>query len=136
MPMPEAMASFGLVNVTSRPSRRIRPSSGWYRPYRMFMSVVLPAPFSPSSAWISPSSTTRSTWSLATTPRNRLVIPSSSSFRAPYPRVCSGLVVLGVDRDRSVLDALLDGVDLGLQVGRHLALEVVVRRDSHAAVLQ
>src|SRR5690348_15818994 len=46
------------------------------------MSVLLPAPFSPRSAWISPGSTTRSMWSLATSEPNRLVIPRSSSFTA------------------------------------------------------
>ena len=33
---------------------RISPSSGWRRPNRTFISVVLPAPFSPMMAWISP----------------------------------------------------------------------------------
>ena|SRR5436190_7605903 len=45
----------------------------------MFISVVLPAPFSPSSAWISPRRTSRSMWSLATTPGKRLVTPRISS---------------------------------------------------------
>ena len=35
------------------------------RPYRMFISVVLPAPFSPSRAWISPGRTSRLISSLA-----------------------------------------------------------------------
>ena len=43
------------------------------------MSVVLPAPFSPSSAWISPGRTSRSMWSLATTPGYRFVMPRISS---------------------------------------------------------
>ena len=36
------------------PSSGISPSSGAASPYRMFMSVDFPAPFSPRSAWISP----------------------------------------------------------------------------------
>ena len=39
--------------------------------------MLFPAPFSPSSAWISPAWTSKSTESLASTPGNRLVIPSS-----------------------------------------------------------
>ena len=38
----------------SRPSRRIRPSVGWYRLVSNLMKVVLPAPFSPTSARLCP----------------------------------------------------------------------------------
>src|SRR5829696_7420199 len=48
----------------------------------MFISVVLPAPFSPSRAWISPGRTSRSIRSLATTPGYRLLIPRISSAGA------------------------------------------------------
>src|SRR6266566_9470875 len=48
----------------------------------MFISVDLPAPFSPTSAWISPARTSRSTWSLATTPGKAFVMPRSSTARA------------------------------------------------------
>src|SRR5471030_2495279 len=41
----------------------------------MCESVLLPAPFSPSSACTSPTAASKSTRSLATTPGNRLVIP-------------------------------------------------------------
>jgi hypothetical protein len=44
----------------------------------MFISVVLPAPFSPSKAWISPPETSTVTSSFATTPGNRFVMPFSS----------------------------------------------------------
>src|SRR3954452_22919654 len=44
----------------------------------MFISVVLPAPFSPSSACTSPRRRSRSMWSLATVPGKILVIPRSS----------------------------------------------------------
>src|SRR3954453_1829490 len=43
------------------------------------MSVLLPAPFSPRSAWISPGSTTRSMESFAVKEPKRLVTPRSSS---------------------------------------------------------
>src|SRR6478736_8628945 len=45
----------------------------------MFESVDLPAPFSPSSAWTSPSAASKCTSSFATTPGNRFVIPRSST---------------------------------------------------------
>src|SRR5438094_212584 len=45
----------------------------------MFISVLLPAPFSPSRAWISPDSSSKSTWSFATTPGNALTIPLAAT---------------------------------------------------------
>ena len=47
MPMPWRIASVGDVIVTSWPLRKMVPSSGWYNPYRIFIRVLLPAPFSP-----------------------------------------------------------------------------------------
>ena len=68
----------GLRNCISRPSIRIVPSSGRCSPYSVFISVDLPAPFSPTIAWISPRRTVSSMSRLATTPGNRLVMPRSS----------------------------------------------------------
>ncbi len=76
---PRSMASCGLAISTGSPNRRISPASGIARPYRMFMRVVLPAPFSPSRAWISPARTSRSMPSLAVTPGYRFVMPRISS---------------------------------------------------------
>src|SRR5438874_604451 len=45
----------------------------------MFDSVVLPAQFSPRRACTSPSAASKSTWSFATTPGNRFVIPRSAT---------------------------------------------------------
>src|SRR5437870_7249740 len=45
----------------------------------MLDSVVLPAPFSPSSAWTSPAAASKSTCSFATTAGNRFVIPRSAT---------------------------------------------------------
>src|SRR5215212_5165177 len=39
------------------------------------MSVLLPAPFSPRSAWTSPGRRSKSTWSFARMPGNRLTMP-------------------------------------------------------------
>ena len=52
----------------------------------MFESVLLPAPFSPSSACTSPRAASKSTCSFATTPGKRFVIPvrrSSGGIFAP-----------------------------------------------------
>ena len=50
-----------------RPSRRISPRSPDEAPVMILISVDLPAPFSPISAWISPGSTRKSTFSSALT---------------------------------------------------------------------
>ena len=50
MPMPKDMASAGERSATFLPSMRMSPESGLIRPVSMFMSVLLPAPFSPRSA--------------------------------------------------------------------------------------
>src|SRR2546429_751963 len=53
------------------------PPSGRCTPPRMQISVDLPAPFSPTTAWISPRATSKSTPSSATVAPNRLVTPSA-----------------------------------------------------------
>src|SRR6476619_3244173 len=45
----------------------------------MFIRVLLPAPFSPSKAWISPERRSKSTSSLATMPGKALTMPRASS---------------------------------------------------------
>src|SRR5690242_9233914 len=82
MPIPAAMASFGERKCSSRPFTVIVPSSGRCMPYSVRISVDLPAPFSPTMAWISPARTSMLMSSLATTPGNRLVIPRSSTAGA------------------------------------------------------
>lgn len=79
MPMPRAMASPGLWNETCSPSTAMVPSSGFCMPYRIFIRVDLPAPFSPTRAWTVPRRTVMSMSWLATTPGNRLVMPRSST---------------------------------------------------------
>ena len=72
MPMPMAIASLADENFTGLPSIRISPDVGLYRPHSTFMSVLLPAPFSPRSVCTSPCSTVRHTSALASTPGNCL----------------------------------------------------------------
>src|SRR5947208_11429313 len=93
----------------------------------MVINVDLPAPFSPSSAWISPRPRSKSTASLARTPGNRFVMPRSSRTRgasaigidnptgagpepAPVGRACCRLL-RGRD-DLAAGDQLQDGVGL------------------------
>src|SRR3954452_8694811 len=111
MPMPIPIACDGDSTCTSSPSRSMRPSSGLWSPYRTFISVDLPAPFSPSRAWISPRRSSRSILSFATSAPKRLVIPSSCSASGPVTawllhrvRDVGGL---------AVGDLLLDLLDLG-----------------------
>ena len=57
--------------IDASPSRRrvmIVPESGRTAPARIFISVDLPAPFSPTTAWIVPRSTVRFMSASATTP--------------------------------------------------------------------
>src|SRR5579871_6717451 len=82
IPIPAASASRGDVNATGVPQSRISPSSGRYRPVRMFDNVDFPAPFSPSSACTSPSAASKCTASFATTPGKRFVMSRSSTAGA------------------------------------------------------
>src|SRR4051794_27598199 len=52
--MPASLAAAGPCNTTSRPSILSDPLSGRWTPPRIFTSVDLPAPFSPTSACTSP----------------------------------------------------------------------------------
>src|SRR5262245_45999352 len=74
---PAAIASCGLAKCRSRPSTRTTPRSGRCTPPRMRISVDLPAPFSPTMAWISPNATSKSTPSSASVALNRLPTPST-----------------------------------------------------------
>src|SRR5215208_1597346 len=76
--MPRRCASAGEERRISSPARWMAPSSGGNTPVTIWMSVDLPAPFSPTSAWISPGRTVRSTPSRATTPPNRLRSPATA----------------------------------------------------------
>src|SRR6266568_676464 len=65
--------------VMSSPAKRTRPRSGTRSPASWPISVVLPAPFGPMIACVSPSSTSRSTLSLASSAPKLLVRPRTSS---------------------------------------------------------
>src|SRR3954462_218872 len=60
------------------PSSASVPASGVSAPVRILISVDLPAPFSPTSAWTSPARRSNDTPLSARTPANDLTMPSSS----------------------------------------------------------
>src|SRR5215469_4061665 len=157
MPILARIASLGELMATGWSSSRISPSSGCMSPYSTFISVVLPAPFSPSRARISPGWTTRSMWSLATRLPKRFVIPRNSSFTGSHPPADSGqcprplpgtltsLTVtswllpwlhraLGLRRDLTGDDRRLDRPELGLELRGDLGRPEVVRRQHGPAV--
>ncbi len=72
--MPASSASRGPAKATGLPSRTICPSKSVIAPARIFMSVLLPAPFSPQSEWTSPARARKVTPSRAWTPPKCLVI--------------------------------------------------------------
>src|SRR3990170_2621851 len=81
--MPRRIAASGFPSRISSPCQEIVPPSGWWAPARTLMSVDLPAPFWPSSAWTSPDRTSRSTPSRARTPGNTLTMPDIASSGRP-----------------------------------------------------
>src|SRR6266699_517080 len=92
------------------------PRSGRWTPPRMRISVDLPAPFSPTTAWISPNATSKSTPSSATVAPNRLPTPSA---------LMAGRVIASTRNE----------CHLHLRVGELAALDddVVVERDRAVA---
>src|SRR6516165_3435284 len=78
MKIPASCASRGERKRRGSPPISTCPSSGRYSPVSTLQRVVLPAPFSPSRAWISPGSTSNATRSFATTPGKRLVMPRAA----------------------------------------------------------
>ena len=91
IPMPWAIASAGVAKETSEPLTLMVPSSGFCTPYRIFISVDLPAPFSPTRAWMVLDLMVMSMSWLAITPGNRLPIPLSSMASPPMRAGCRWL---------------------------------------------
>ena len=75
MPTPAAIASAVFQPVTCCPSTSTVPPSGAKRPASTRISVLLPAPFSPISAWISPRCTSSDASRIARTGPNDFAIP-------------------------------------------------------------
>src|SRR5688500_20236078 len=104
MPMPCSMASRGLDGRSARPCQRIAPASGAINPARIFSSVDLPAPFSPTSACALPAATAKLTPRRAVMapkdfwmPSNCRLTPTDGSLPAHED---PALLAHGGDRDR------------------------------------
>ena len=70
--MPSRCAARTELISTRAPSSKMSPLSGVCTPARIFMSVLLPAPFSPTTATTSPRASVSDTSSKASTPGKRL----------------------------------------------------------------
>src|SRR5690349_17572217 len=89
MAMPAPCASRAERKCVSCPSIRKRPENSGCTPAMIFISVLLPAPFSPTRPWISPGRSAKSTPRSASTPPKVLPIPFSSR-RGVEPSAMAG----------------------------------------------
>src|SRR3954468_3023958 len=137
MPTPAAIASEVDQPVMSRPFTSMVPAFGAYMPLNTRMSVDLPAPFSPTSAWISPLSTSRLASSLATIGPNRLTMPASwmaAVTREPSPARRPSFRRLGRHDNPSCNHLFLERL-YALDHGRRDEVAIVLVVDVRHAVL-
>src|SRR5580698_10512993 len=87
--IPASRASRGLWGAKASLPSLIVPSSCRWMPAKIFMSVDLPAPFSPTTPSTSPSSSDNDTWWRTGTPRNALETRSISRRRGAAPAKAS-----------------------------------------------
>src|SRR5579884_252478 len=116
--MPSRSAVRGPSIATGAPSTSIVPPSAGCAPARIFISVDLPAPFSPTSACTSPASTSNVTPSSARTPGNDLTMSRIRSSGAAPGVLLSGVCLrVGTDGDgdlrrrRLPAEVVVDRVD-------------------------
>src|SRR5215213_3305611 len=98
----------------------------------MRMAVDLPAPFSPTMAWIVPGATARLTRSLASTSPKRLVISRSSIIAVPPPLLRHRVR----DLDLAADDPGFGRLDFFDHVGRNELFVVLIHGVADAAVRQ
>ena len=84
--IPARLAAAGVASTTGLPASSIVPASGFTTPAITLMSVDLPAPFSPRTAWMRPRAHSRRASASARTPPYRFEMPSKRS---------SGVMLLG-----------------------------------------
>ena len=97
--------------LVSTPSSQIVPLSGWWTPARILTSVLLPAPFSPTSAWTSPGSRSSDTSSSAWVAANRFEIPRSSARGGAAVAIVASAVIAGLVRVRAEAGVSVVGPD-------------------------
>ena len=103
---------------TSSPRNRKVPASRWWTPATILTSVDLPAPFSPTRAWIEPPSTTSEPDRSASTEPNALATSrSSSTGPAEEGRLVTGGLLEGLKRFNNC-------VTVRLSDGRHAGQEI------------
>src|SRR5215203_4561669 len=141
MPIPRRVASAGPDSRTGSSSTITVPSSGRSSPYRIRISVVLPAPFSPTIACTVPGASESVTASLATTrPKRRVTARAPSRISADTElRLVERRVALiddVPDLDGAVDDALLGLLDLRHHVVRDVLLRVLHLGQADAVLLQ
>src|SRR5690606_18782557 len=129
--MPSRCASSGLDGAIGRPSSSTVPASGRSTPVSSLISVDLPAPFWPISAWISPARRHRPAPSSATVAPKRLRRPCACStwLTATSPadaaaRAGTGPACGSGDSDASGPGSVLavGQFGLGLVLGEHALL--------------
>src|SRR6185503_510159 len=107
----------------------------------IFISVVLPAPFSPRSPTISPRRRSKLTTSLASRDPNLLVMPRSRrTISGSAPTGAGGgsarfrFFVVDLDNKCPALDLFLARLDFGFHVGCNLILKGAQRRQAAAVI--
>src|SRR5664280_2582564 len=112
------------------------PLSARYKPYRIFIKVDFPAPFSPSSAQISPGWTSKSMSSTATTSTNRFEIPrmetADGMLCSQAPSIAGWHPCVQRYLNFAALDCLHRLLERGQLLGGHL--EILERRQVRAAL--
>src|SRR6266700_2061839 len=125
MAMPAARASRADRKRVSRPSSTKRPEKSVCTPAMIFISVLFPAPFSPTRPWISPANSAKSTPRSASTPPKAFVIPCRSRMgERPSGMSCS---------DQEMILHPLHARGVGL--GHHRSIRHDAFRDPLSALL-
>src|ERR1700753_1195285 len=127
MAIPAARASRAERNLASCPSSSMRPEKSTCTPAMIFISVLLPAPFSPTRPWISPAESAKSIPRSASTPPKDLLMPSRVRMgaRPAGIGISDQEVILhplhagrvGLGHDRAVSDDILRDALSGLLAG-------------------
>src|SRR5579862_7069462 len=111
----------------------------------MFERVLLPAPFSPSRAWTSPTPASKSTPSFATTPGKRFTIPRIATAAPEGAAAAGGVTCCSVEgfvlrlarrRPDDALDEPVHAVERVRSALQHLHLHAACDADLAALVAQ
>src|SRR5580704_18716203 len=86
--MPERRASAGERKAMTPPATAISPASAWNSPVITLTSVLLPAPFAPIKAWISPALSSSAAERSAITDPKRLAMPVTRKRSLPSALTC------------------------------------------------